>query len=363
MKISVSQEVLLDLLKTLILCTDNSPTAKPIASNIKIEAYKDRALLYANSPHSSMIKTLSAESDLPGMCTFPAQKILELVKNLKKDKDIKLTLQEDGRLRVSQGRAKYMLNSMDPKDFPKVPFFKSDEYVPIAPEAILEAIDTTLYTINKDDIRPALQGVFFEPSEEEGFFRAVTTDGLRLSSVKLPGVIKESFILSLETCKVLMKILPTAEELGIKYDDAFAYFCLEDGVFNGRVVARDFPNYRKIFPTAKPMLAKIPRKDIIDICNRAKLFSGQAHKLEFHFEKDKLLIKTKDEIAEVCEEIPLAEGSEILDHISLGVNATFILQAFQKLKDDFVTLRIHGTKSPIVISEKNVTKVVMPIAL
>lgn len=363
MKIAIQQETLISLLKTMILCTDQSPNGKPIFSNIKIEAYKDRALFYAYNMQGSMIKTVEATSDLPGMCTFPAKKVFELVKNLTKGKNVNLTLQEDGRLRVSQGKARYLINSMDPKDFPKVTYFKSDEYTPIDPAVIMEAIDATFYTINKDDIRAALQGIFFEPSDKDGFFRAVATDGHRLSCINLPGVIKESFIVSMETCKILMKILPDAEELGIKYDDNQVFFCLEDGIFNGHLIAREFVQYRKIFPTSKPALVNITRSDMIEKCNRLKGFSGSGNKLELQINTSGILIKAKDENTEAFEEVKLEEGSEVQAEMVLGLNAEFILQALQKLKGDNITMRIHGVRSPIVISEKNLTKIIMPLTV
>jgi DNA polymerase-3 subunit beta len=361
MKVVIKKEEFLNLLKTLQDVTDvNGSRGRPILSQVHLHATENRILFSANNLETSMVVAVNGVADLPGQCTFSGKRMLDLVKNMKKDKNVVLTMQEDGRLLVSQGRSRYKMNTMDPTEFPLVNFYDTDKYMPVDPEAIIEALKDVFYCTSTDEARINLNGVYFEPGEE-GTSRAIATDGHRISVHKFPAVLKEGFILTNEACKKLLKILKDTEEVGLYVKDGFASFCLDFGVFNARTIAREYPPYRKIFPEGKAALISLPRLDTIEMCKRGSIFSGDSSRLSFTVNSENIVMTTKDSLAEAEEAVPLAQPSEVSEEISFGINAFYFLQALEHLKEDVITLRIYGKSRPIVVSEKNVTKAVMPM--
>lgn len=362
MKVAIDRDEFLGLLKTLILAVDTKRLkGTPILTQIKMEGRQERCLFSSNNTEFGVIKTLKANTELPGSCTFPATKMLELIKNFKKGNNVVLTLMEDNRLKVSQGRSRYLINTMNPESFFDVPFFKTDDYSPIDPEAVRDAIKSVYYCISNQEIRPALMGVYFEPGNQEGTIRVVGCDGHRLSCIKIPGVINEPFIVPANTCDALIKILPNTEELGIFSKNGEANFCLDDGVLHSRTIAREYPDYKKIFPSGKHALLVFCKDDMIDVCKRTKLFSGDSFRLNFEVKDKSISITTKDDISEVEEEVVLLDESKFEASFSFAMNANYLLQALEHLKEESISLRIYGGRSPIEIAEKNLTKAILPM--
>ena len=362
MKVVIERDDFLGILKNLILAVDvTNKSGKPILTQIHVRGLQDRVLFSANNLEIGIVLTAKAQTELPGNCTFSAKRMLELIKNYKKGKNVVLTVLDGERLQVSQGRSRCLLNTMDPEQFPSIPYFKSDEYMPLEPKALAEALSSVFYCVSKDETRPALTGILLEPGEQEGMMRVVATDGHRISCIKVPGILTESFILSMESCKTLMKLLKETEELGIKIGNGYINLCLDDGVVNCRLIARDYPAYRKIFPDGKAALISLTRKDTIDLCKRGMIFSGETSRLNFKAIDNKLVMTTKDSQSEAEENLPMLDTSAVSETLDFALNGTFLLQALEHLKEDDVTLRIYGGRLPIVVSEKNLTKALMPM--
>lgn len=361
MKVVIKKEEFLKILKSLQDVTDaTGMRGRPILTQIHLHAMNDRILFSANNLESSMVMAVEGTAELPGQCTFSGNRMLELVKNMRKDKNVVLTLLEDGRLLVSQGRSRYKMNTMDPTEFPLVKFYDTDKYIPVDPEALLDAIKDVFYCASVDETRVNLNGVYFEPAEE-GTARAVSTDGHRISVHKLPAVFNDSFIIPSPACKKLIKILKETDEVSLYVADGFVSFCLDFGVFNARLIAREYPQYGKIFPEGKPILISIDRKDTIEMCKRGSIFSGDSSRLNFTANPERLEMTTKDSLAEAEEFTPLISPSEVEEPVNFGLNAFYFLQALEHLKEDVVTLRIYGSSRPIVVSETNLTKAIMPM--
>lgn len=361
MKVVIDRDELLGILKTLNLAVDNnSTTGRIILSHIRIDGLEGRCIFSATNLQLGILQTVKATTELPGKCTVNAKRLFELIKHFEKKKNIVLTIMEDGRLRVSQGRSRYLLNTMKADDMPAIPYFKTEDYMPIDPQSIHDALSHVLYAVSVDETRINLNGVLFDPAEE-GTMRVVSTDGHRLACIKIPGVIDKQVIIPTEACKVLLKLIKGAEEIGIKMGDGQMNVCLENGVIDFRTIARNYPEYRKIFPTGKHLLVKISRKDTIDAVKRMRIFSGDSHRLTFSVEEKSLIVTARDRDADVTEELPVLDLDGFEEPFQISMNATFFLQAFEHLRDDEVSLRIYGNRRPVEIAERNLTKVIMPM--
>lgn len=360
MKITLDKKDLLESLKLLALSLGaKKDTVRPIYQQIKIECFKNKTLFMTTNGESYTIKGIKTDSDLPGSCTCDGHKLISLVDNLKKDTPITLYLNDKEHLVVKQGRSSCKLNSFRVESFPVGKFFKEEEYFPMDPQELAKAISSVIYCVNPDEFNRPITGVLIEPFKE-GMIRVVGTDGRRLAAYAAPGVINESFIIPFETANNLMKLCEKSENLGMLIEEGMLYILLDDGVFNCRLIAKEYPDYRRLFPSNKDTVLVFDREEMVSACKRIRLFGGKDERVSFLIKKDKVVLEGREHNAEMTEEVELREGSNVHSDIDMSFNPSYLFDTCKNLKEKEVHMMVYGARSPVVFSEKNVTKLVCP---
>lgn len=365
MKFSVNcgefYSVLLQVSKS---CSLNPNETRIGLKNIKM-VVQDRVILTGTSNHTSTIRSISAQIEMPGMASLSVVESLELVKTLKKEKSLTIELITDGpisRVRISQGRSKFYFSQVPLDIIPNVDWVPVSKHTPLDTLEFLKAIDKVSHCMETDDLRPAMNGVYFEPSEEPGFTRAVATDGRILSCFKFVGVITKPFILKKECVFSFKDTLANVKELSIFVDSKNVSFCLDRGVFNARTLVLDYPPYKKIFPCNKPSKISLPRKELMETCNRNKTFN-KGESIIMSVNNSIASFSSKSSAGEIEEEILLCDGSEVLGDFKISYNSELLLKILKKFEEDIVTLNVHGVLSPTIISEGSLTSAIMPLKI
>lgn len=363
MRFTFEQKALKDLLTRFSHVVANEKSHVPQLSHVKIEVRDNQVIFTGTDLEIALVEVVAKnEGDKIGQCTVPVKSLLELVKNLSAVKPITLELIEDKKLRVKQGSSQYNLMSTDPTIFP-TPELPLKGFSPISPESIVNAIESVDYAVYPDDTRGALGGILLEPSGEEGFIRAVASDGRRMATAKTIGVLKNPLVISKKGALSIKKIVADSEEASILANDKNLFIVLDNSTLVVRLLAFTFPNYQAAFPQGGHHLVKTERNDTINLLKRIKLFAGEkiSASIRMTVSPDSIEFKVNQEKGSALEEIKPFDGSEIKSKIELLINPHFLQEALEKLKDDLVTMRIYSDLSPILIFDKeNTMALVMP---
>lgn len=351
MLFTCQQEELRDLLKRFSHIAASERSNVPQLSHVKVEVRDNQVIFTGTDLEVFLVETVSSnEGNKVGHCTFPVKSLLELVKNLSPTKPIKIELIDEKRLQLRQGRNRYSLATTDPTLFPSfdIPL---DGYAPIAPEALVDAISTVDYAIFPDETRAGLGGILLEPTEDEGFIRAVASDGRRLATCKTTGVLKSQIVISKKSAEAIKKILPTSEEASILANDTHLFVTLDNSTLGCRLLAQQFPNYAAAFPQGGHNLLKISRDDTIKALKRICLFAGDktSGRTRMIISKEGIEFRVRDQRGDAVEQLDVIEGSEIKSEIELQFNPFLLQQSLENLRDEATTIRIYSDLSPILL--------------
>lgn len=359
MEFSLEQPALNQTLGELILTAGAEASIAPIYKQVRIEALSDRVVLCTQDTQVCLLKGLLAQVKAPGACCVDIKRLHSLVKNMGATKPVKFKQTDETTIKVTQGRARYSLCGTDPFAF-KLPDHPEGEATAINPESLLEAITKVAYSAYPDDDRGALKGILLEPSGDEGFFRAVASDGHRLATYKAEGVINESVILIPRAFAVLKKLLSKSEEASFVIDKNFVHFLLDEGLFKARLLTEDFPNYRNIIPKGTSLNAVVNRAETIKVLKRIELFAVESITIEVDPSGVKLSVTST--LGEASEEVALEDESNVKSKITTMINATFMRQALEKFGDDNVTIKLFAEDSPVVLMARTrMMALIMPM--
>ena len=187
MKFSIQKESLLKLL------TEHSKvvpirTTLPILSCAYLEVEKNRLLIKTTNLDQTIISTTKIKDEESGTVAIPMNKLLEIVSALPNE-EIKIISNEDFLIEINNNQGTYKITGRSSEEFPEKNKTKTQKTISLPSLDFIDIINKTTYATSKDDLKPALTGVYF--NIKEGQITAVSTDGHKLVKYE-----KEIMILS-----------------------------------------------------------------------------------------------------------------------------------------------------------------------
>ena len=214
--------------------------------------------------------------------------------------------------------------------------------VVIDAQQLLNGISRSLFATADDELRPAMNGIYFDFHTDDLTF--VASDGhklVRLRNLSVKSEERASFILPKKPATLLKNLL--AKEDGVvrlQFDDNNAYVHCVNFEMVCRLIEGRYPNYNSVIPKENPFQVTIDRLSLLNALKRVSVFSNQSSSLIKLHLKDNLLTVSAQDIdfsTSAEERIPCAyEG----DELSIGFKATYLIDILGNLSSTDVILQL-----------------------
>lgn len=325
-----------------------------------------------------MVATMALSNSTPDCAfTLPAKRFLDMVRMGQND-EIKLIV--DGNVvKIRCGRNNSTLASLDEKSYPVLPFEESETKMVLPAQVLLDAIQSTDFSMAKNDARYFLNGVKMEFNNEEKSLKTIATDGHRLAyrSIKVEKEFESLDIILPSTAISKLKSLLKAEkgdvELTISRGGNNIHFKFTDYSLYSKLVDGRFPDYRRVIPRVTNMEFLVEREEFKNMLQRIKVFSAQEFAAaNFVFNGNELTVKSVNrQSADSSEETMTVElKTENSDgSIEIGLNLSYVLDIATHLTGDKLLFKIMDRTSPAMMipesqEESEDTKyIVMPMRI
>jgi DNA polymerase-3 subunit beta len=239
-------------------------------------------------------------------------------------------------------------------------------------ELLFSGITKTLFATADDELRPVMNGIFFEMSPDDLTF--VASDAHKLVRYKRTDGKAEgtaSFILPKKPASLLKNILPKQDSpVRIEFDNKNASFHLTEYTLVCRLVEGNYPSYNSVIPTENPNKLHINRNDFYNSLKRVSVFSNQASNLiRLQLKGNQVIVSAQDIDFSISayERINCQyEG----DDMEIGFKSTFLIEILANLSTPEVILEMSdptraGIILPAVSENKNedVLMLLMPMMI
>jgi len=176
MKFSTSK---LELQKALQKLSKATPTRStlPILNCVLVSVDSNQTILRATDLEITIQVEIASSYEEEGSAALPLKTLLEITNELP---DVRLTISVDTNYKttIETEVGKYDLMGKPSEEFPANPNQKYKKTIKIKGVVLKEIIESTLFAVSQDELKPSLTGVMFKYSEKS--FTAVSTDGHRL---------------------------------------------------------------------------------------------------------------------------------------------------------------------------------------
>ncbi|MBQ5460554.1 MAG: DNA polymerase III subunit beta [Bacteroidaceae bacterium] len=372
MKFNVSSATLCNRLQTLsrVLASKNSIQ---ILDCILFELQDGKLRLTASDSETTLVSTLDVdEADSNGMFAIKAATIINGLKEIS-DQPITLDVNPETHeivIYYQNGRSSFV--GQGGEEYPSYPSISdSAQQLTIDANVLLNGISRAIFATAEDEIRPVMNGVFFDITPDSVTF--VASDGHKLvrdRSFTTHCEQPASFILPKKPAKTLKDIL--AKENGdaiVKFDDRNARIELENYTLNCRLIEGRYPNYNSVIPQDNPFRVSVDRVTLIGALRRVLVFASTSTSLvKLRVDQNDLIVSTQDiDFSTSAEEHVLCDYSGTA--MSIGFKGPFLVDILNCMSSQEVVLELADPSRAGVIvpaeqeEQEDLLMLLMPMML
>ncbi len=278
-----------------------------------------------------------------GAVAMPAKMLMDSLKDFHEEP---ITFTVGGAnlmIEISWSAGKISIPGSPADDYPEKPQLKQAvSTISMPANTLLNGITGTLYATADDELRPVMNGIYFDITDSH--VTMVASDAHKLASYKrtdMKGDGPASFILPKKSAGLLKNILgKMADEVTLTFDDKNAVFVLPGYSMVCRLVEGNYPAYQSVIPTNNTNKITIDRVELLNAVRRVAVFSNQASNLiKLKITGNEMVVSAQDLDFSVsafqrvnCQ----YEG----DDIEIGFKSTFLCDILANLSSVNVSLEL-----------------------
>lgn len=298
MRFTLSSTALNNRLQTLskVFASKNSLS---ILEDFLFQVRNGQITITASDSENTMRTALNLdEFDTDGDFAIPSHTILDAVKELPEQP---LTFEvnlETYEVIVAYQNGQYEFTAQNAEEYPKAEAISNDVHViNISSQILCDNIARTIYATDNNEIRPVMNGIYFDLTPDSLNF--VASDGHKLVRCRYYGIKSEqpaSFILPKKPATLLRNVLDKEEsDVVIKFNSNSAEFHFANGSLSCRLIEGVFPNYNAAIPSDNPNELIIDRKALLSAIRRVLPFASMSSQLiRFHLDNGSLELSSED---------------------------------------------------------------------
>lgn len=378
MKFIVNSQQLLKQLQSLSGVLSSSNTM-PIIGCFHFHLEENSLTLKTTDLNTTLLARMTVETgrmDAPEEVAVPSKMLLDILKTFD---DVPLTFnvdQSNFSVDIVSGQGQYRLAGMDASTYPTMPVSESTGKVVMGSNALVEAINKTVFASSNDEMHQQMSGIFCEMTPDGVTF--VATDAHKLVRYRRKDVTSDestNFILPKKPIIIVKNILAGRKEEGevtLEYSNTNLFITFDNFYIVCRLVDGRYPNYEAAIPKDNPNKLILDRISFLNTLKRVSIFASEAtRQVRLSITADKLEISAEDlELSNNAHEtLPCQYEGDPMD---IGFNAKFLTEMISYLDSEQVLVELsHPSRAGIIFpygeddSEKkdDILMLVMPVML
>lgn len=350
----------------------NSKNSLPILDCFLLELTDGTLSITASDSETTLSTFIEAnEYDADGRFAVNSKTILEALKEIP-EQPLTFEVSESMEIVVKYQNGKYSLMGQNADEYPQSANLGSNAvHVSLGVEVLMNGINRSLFATADDELRPVMNGIYFDITTEDITF--VASDGHKLvrnKTYKARGNEKAAFILPKKPATLLKNLLPKETgDVQIDFDDRNAMFTLENYSMTCRLIEGRYPNYNSVIPQNNPHRATIDRAAFVSGLKRVSVFSSAASSLiKLRLDMNTIQISGQDiDFSTSAEETLMCqyEGNQM----SIGFKSTFLIDILNNISSQEVVMELADPSRAGVIvpveqnEDEDLLMLLMPMML
>ena len=329
----------------------NSNNTMPILENFLFELSENKLVVSASDLETTIKGVIEVESTDSISIAVPYKILIDTLKTFS-EQALTFIINDNNTIDIVSNNGKYTLAYLDSNEFPSVVEIENASQVTLMGDILATAIQSTFFATGNDDLRPIMNGVFFNFTEEGLIFAA--TDAHKLVKYERQDIKSDqpaAFVIPKKPLNLLKGILAGSEtQVTIKYNESNAKFSFDQLDYVCRLIDGTYPNYEAVIPRENPNKLIVNRTLLLNSTKRISNFASKAtHQMRVKITGNSLQIFAEDieYNNRANETIPCNyEG----DDMEIGFNSKFFMEMLSNLSSDDILLEMSYSNRPGILT-------------
>lgn len=237
----------------------------------------------------------------------------------------------------------YSFVGVNGNEYPEMPANEENTHsIVVSSKMLLDAVNKTIFCTADDELRPVMNGIFFDIDTNK--ITLVATDAHRLVRYSNTSVSAEepvSFILPKKPATLLKNILAKDDsDVVITFGQKNAKFEFGQTTVVCRQIEGRFPNYNAVIPQNNQNVVVVDRQTLINACKRVAVFANTGTSLlKLALSENQIKISAQDiDFSTSAEETISCEYNGM--PMSIGFKAPFLIEILGTITSTDVKLQL-----------------------
>ena len=362
-----------ELLKGLVDVSKAIPakSALPILENFLFVLKNNKLEITASDQELTLRTSIEIENvKSEGSIAVPARHILDLLKALP-DQPITIKTSSDSSFECIWSNGNSSLPYFPAADFPEIKGAdESARQFTFPAQSLVDGINGTIYATADDEMRPAMNGIFFDV--DTASTTLVASDSHKLicyTTTDVESGEKASFILHKKAAAVLKSILDKEDkDVQVAFDESTVVFTFGETMMVCRLVVGKYPKYRDVIPQNNSNVLKIDR---VMLLNTVKRIAVCANKASNHIKLD--LKPGQLEITAQDLGFAIAAYEKVLcdyqgEPLTIGFKSSFLVEILNNMSCETLVIKFADARRAALIvpseeeaASEKICGILMPI--
>ncbi len=348
-------------------------TSLPILENFLFDLQGNILEITASDTELTLKTQIEVESTAEeGKIAVPAKHMMDLLKELP-DQPLTISTSSDSSFVCSWASGESTLPYFPAEDYPEITGTDDTAVTLQFPaQSLVDGISSTIYATADDEIRPAMNGIFFDIDVNSTTL--VASDSHKLicyTTTDVNASEKASFILHKKPAAILKAIIgKDVETVDIAFDSKNASFKFGGTVVICRLVVGKYPKYRDVIPQNNSNILRINRAQLLNTVRRVSVCSNKAsNHIKFDLTSGSLMISAQDLGFSIAAHETIAcqyDGEDL----TIGFKSPFIIEILSNMNCGELVMKFLDSKRAALVvpaedeeeSEK-ICGIIMPIMI
>ena len=351
----------------------NSKNALPILDDVLFELSGNELKLTASDGETTIRTSVEVENvEGAGKVASAAKLLLETLKEFS-EQPLSFTIDENNfAVSMVSQNGTYSFVGVNGNEYPEMPGAEAEAQTIAMPAKVLQgAIEKTIFCTADDELRPVMNGIFFDIAADK--VTMVATDAHRLVRYINMGVaagIAANFILPKKPANLLKNLLAKEEEdVKVVFGQKNARFEFGNTIVVCRQIEGRFPNYNAVIPQANQNIVTADRQTLINACKRVAVFANNGTaQLRLAISENQIKISAQDiDFSTSAEETISCSYNGT--PMAIGFKAPFLIDLLSSIASDDVLLKLADpARAGLILPAENeenedVLMLLMPMLL
>jgi DNA polymerase III subunit beta len=341
----------------------------PVLNCIHLEAVDNKLKLKATNLDIGVEIEIPAKISEMGTVTVPATTLNNYITNINDDRNVILEV-EKGNLKVGTAKNSTIIKSFPSEDFPIIPYLNDSSDTlsfKINPKIFSKGLKSVAFSASNSNIKPELSSIMIE--SKDGYLYFVATDSFRLAEKKIQdkGLKEEigQILIPIKNISEIIRIIENAnEDVLVRLNKNQISFHFDSHYLTSRIIDGNFPDYKQLIPKEFKSEAVILKQDFLNAMRVSTVFSDKFNQVAFTISPKNKLFTIESINSDVGENKTKIDAALTGDPIDIKFNHKYLIDSFNPLEADSVSLQLVDKSKPMVIrgvGDTSFTYLVMPM--